>query len=64
MNAPIATAVEQQGAVSMEISRNVAAIARATEETESDSHRAAAAAEHLVQLVASLKGLLGRFRLE
>ena len=64
MNAQIATAVEQQGAVSMEISRNVAAIARATEETESGSHRAAAAAEHLVKLAASLKGLLGRFRLE
>jgi methyl-accepting chemotaxis protein len=64
MNAQIATAVEEQGAVSREISRNVAAIAHAAEDTETGSHRTAAAAEQLVQLAAGLKSLLGRFRLE
>jgi methyl-accepting chemotaxis protein len=64
MNAQIATAVEEQGAVSREISKNVSAIAHAAEDTETGSHRTAAAAEQLVQLAAGLKGLLGRFRLE
>ncbi|WPL17050.1 Putative methyl-accepting chemotaxis protein YoaH [Thiorhodovibrio winogradskyi] len=62
MNAQIASAAEQQSAVTEEINQNISNIALAVEQTASGSHQIATASDELSRLAAELQNLVGRFK--
>ena len=62
MNAQIASAAEQQSAVTEEINRNITNIAQSVEQTSSGSDQVARASEELARLAAELQSVVGRFR--
>ena len=63
MNAQIASAAEQQGAVTEEINRNVHSISKVIEETEEGARQTNVSANALSHLADELKSLTGRFRI-
>ncbi len=62
MNAQIASAVEQQGAVADEINNNISSVSRDAERAAAGSQQSASAADQLSQLAARLQGLMAGFR--
>ncbi|WP_412851707.1 methyl-accepting chemotaxis protein [Ectothiorhodospira shaposhnikovii] len=62
MNAQIASAAEEQSAVTEEINRNITNIAQAVEQTSSGSDQIALASDELARLAADLQNLVGRFK--
>jgi methyl-accepting chemotaxis protein len=62
MNAQIASAAEQQSAVTEEINRNITNIAQSVEQTSSSSDQVARASEELARLAAELQSVVGQFR--
>ncbi|MCG5508748.1 methyl-accepting chemotaxis protein [Ectothiorhodospira lacustris] len=62
MNAQIASAAEEQSAVTEEINRNITNIAQAVEQTSSGSDQIALASDELARLAAELQSLVGRFK--
>ncbi|MBK1672399.1 chemotaxis protein [Ectothiorhodospira shaposhnikovii] len=62
MNAQIASAAEEQSAVTEEINRNITNIAQAVEQTSSGSDQIALASDELARLAAELQNLVGRFK--
>ncbi len=62
MNAQIASAVEQQGAVAEEINNNIVAISHDAERTAAGSQQTASSSEQLSQLAQRLQGLMAGFR--
>ena len=63
MNTQVASAAEEQSAVSEEISRNVTAISQISEETAAGTEQTTAASGELARLAADLQQLVGRFRI-
>ncbi len=63
MNAQIASAAEEQSAVSAEIGTNVANIQRVTEQTAAGSQQTASASEELSRLATQLQGLMAQFKM-
>ncbi|MEJ2686352.1 MAG: methyl-accepting chemotaxis protein [Gammaproteobacteria bacterium] len=63
MNAQIASAAEQQSAVSAEIGTNVANIRQVTEQTAAGSQQTASASEELSRLATQLQGLMAQFKM-
>lgn len=63
MNAQIASAVEQQGAVAEEINGNIVSISQSSEQTAAGAQQTASASEQLNELSRRLEGLLAGFRL-
>jgi aerotaxis receptor len=61
MNAQVATASEQQNAVSEEINRNLVAISGAASETLDSADLTAAASQRLRGLVGNLRSMVGQF---
>jgi methyl-accepting chemotaxis protein len=62
MNAQIATATEQQRAVSAEIGANLGSIQAETEHTAAGAKKTAAARDELERLASHLQGLVAQFR--
>lgn len=62
MNAQIASAAEEQSAVTEEINRNITNITQAVEQTSSGSRQIAQASDELARLAAGLQNLVGRFK--
>lgn len=62
MNAQIASAAEQQSAVSDEINRNILSISSISEKTASGTEEATQAAHELAELASGLKKMVGQFR--
>lgn len=62
MNAQIASAAEEQSAVTEEINRNITNIAQAVEQTSTGSDQIALASDELARLAAELQNLVGRFK--
>lgn len=63
MNAQIASAAEEQSAVSAEISTNVANIQRVTEQTATGARQTASASEELARLATELQSVMVRFKM-
>jgi methyl-accepting chemotaxis protein len=62
MNAQIASAAEEQGAVAEEINRNISNIRQSVDRTAGGSTEIAAAAEELARLAAELSQRVGQFK--
>jgi methyl-accepting chemotaxis protein len=62
MNNQIASAAEEQSAVTEEINQNISNIALAVEQTSSGSNQIATASDELSRLAADLQNLVGRFK--
>lgn len=62
MAAQIASAVEEQSAVSEDINRNITHIKDVAEDTGRSVQESAAASDQLAQLASQLQQLVGRFR--
>jgi methyl-accepting chemotaxis protein len=62
MNAQIASAAEQQGAVAEEINRNIVNISQITGQTAAGAGQIASASKELVQLAVRMQGLVGSFK--
>ncbi len=63
MNSQIASAAEEQRAVSEEINNNITQINDATEQTAAGAQQTASASEQLTQLSLQLNNILGSFKL-
>ncbi len=64
MNTQIASAAEEQSAVSEDINRNVVNIAQVADETATAANKTTETSGTLATLAMELQGLIGRFRLE
>ena len=62
MNTQIASAAEEQSAVTEEINRNIVTINEMAEHTASGADQAAASGEHMKKLASDLRGLVSQFR--
>ena len=62
MNTQIASAAEEQSAVSDEINRNIVTINEMAEHTASGANQAAASGEHMQQLASDLRGIVSQFK--
>ena len=62
MNAQIASAAEEQGAVAEEINRNISNISQIANQTASGAEQNAAAGAELARLAVRLQGLVGKFK--
>ncbi len=62
MNALIASAAEEQSAVSEEINRNVVNIRSVSERTTEETHNLTRSGDELMDVVSELKGLVAKFR--
>jgi len=62
MNTQIASAAEEQSAVSDEINRNIITINKMAEHTASGANQAAASGEHMQQLASDLRGMVNQFK--
>ncbi len=62
-NAHIASAVEQQGAVTEEINSNIVSISQSSEQTAAGAQQTASASEQLNELSCRLEGMLAGFKL-
>jgi len=62
MNAQIASAAEQQGAVAEEINRNIVNISQISGQTAAGAGQIASASNELVQLAVRMQGLVGSFK--
>jgi methyl-accepting chemotaxis protein len=62
MNAQIASAAEEQGAVAEEINRNIVNISQITGQTAAGAGQIASASKELVQLAVRMQGLVGSFK--
>ncbi|MDX1251777.1 MAG: methyl-accepting chemotaxis protein [Gammaproteobacteria bacterium] len=62
MNTQIASAAEEQSAVSEEINRNIVTISQIGSQTAAGAHQTSAASEELARLAAQLQSLVGRFK--
>jgi methyl-accepting chemotaxis protein len=62
MNAQIASAAEQQGAVAEEINRNIVNISQITGQTAAGASQIASASKELVQFAVRMQGLVGSFK--
>jgi len=63
MNTQIASASEEQSAVSEEINKNVTSISQISEQTASGSEQTTNAATELAQLASDLQNLVGQFKI-
>ncbi len=64
MNTQIASAAEEQAAVSEEINRNVTSISQISEQTAEGSEQTTAAANELAKLASDLQQLVSQFRIQ
>ena len=64
MNTQIASAAEEQAAVSEEINRNVTSISQISEQTASGTEQTTAAADELAKLAAELQQLISQFKIQ
>ncbi|MEQ6340207.1 MAG: methyl-accepting chemotaxis protein [Gammaproteobacteria bacterium] len=62
MNTQIASAAEEQSAVSEEINRNIVTISQVGSQTAAGAQQTSSASEELARLAAQLQTLVGRFR--
>jgi len=62
MNAKIASAAEEQGAVAEEINRNIVTISQIANQTASGAEQTARAGQELAQLAGRLQSVVGRFK--
>ena len=63
MNTQIASAAEEQSAVSDEINRNIVTINEMAEHTASGASQAAASGEHMQQLASDLRSVVNQFKI-
>ncbi len=63
MNTQIASASEEQSAVSEEINRNVTSISQISEQTASGAEQTTTSAKELARLAADLQNLVGQFKI-
>ncbi|MFO7603183.1 MAG: methyl-accepting chemotaxis protein, partial [Gammaproteobacteria bacterium] len=64
MNTQIASAAEEQAAVSEEINKNVSSISQISEQTASGTEQTTAAADELARLAVHLQQLIAQFRIQ
>lgn len=62
MNTQIASAAEEQSAVSEEINRNIVTISQIGSQTAAGAQQTSSASEELARLAAQLQTLVGQFR--
>jgi len=63
MNTQIASAAEEQSAVSEEINKNVTSISQISEQTASGAEQTTTSANELARLASDLQNLVGQFKI-